>query len=296
MSGFGLGVTGDYSDDEHAELSDQLERFMAKIGMQDYVENLVNHNMYLPQLECDGGLHLEDLACVGVPLSAATTILQEISKSVQKEKMRVKATETDVVPPLPPADDVTQYTDGASAEPELASDFLSLSLENMRAALLSERNKNQELRERLAVEQQARRRAEKKLQQNQHGLFAAALDAKRVETTPSESGKEQSQADSGRHSRASSISEGVFNSSICDEHDHDHDHDSSSVADSAQAECRSEVSFSSHAANASDAASDLDSMHAYSYKDRKKSSLQRPPLPLTVGGTLPAVVGEEYGA
>jgi len=295
----------DYADEEQLELSSQLDRFMQKIGMQDYTQNLELHHIYLPELDRDGA-QIEDLIRVGVPLSAATVILQQIGKYMQKEKMRPSSDAAADLPPLPPADDAAQYKDGDDAhgpdDPEMDADLLPLSLESMRAALIAERNKNQDLRARLAFETQARKRAEIQLQQKQEGVPelnpALMLSAKRSDGIDApgtnESGKEQSQADSARHSRASSISEGVFNSSVYyDEQEPEHDADGSSVADSAQAECRSEVSFSSHVANASDAASDLDSMHAYSFKDSLRKSAH-PPLPLTVGGTLPAVVGEEY--
>jgi len=287
----GLGDSG-----KGSELSSQLDRFMQKIGTQDYTQNLELHRIYLPELE---SAQLKDLEGAGVPLSAATVMLQQIGKYMQKQKGQLSSATAADMPPLPPAeDDAVQYRSDGTAEPDKDSDLMLLSLESMRAALIAERSKNQDLRVRLAFETQARRRAEAVVQlQQTRGLpelnSTGASDTKGsggVDTETNGSVKEQSQADSSRHSRASSISEGVFNSSVYyDEQEPEHDHDGSSVADSAQAECRSEVSFSSHAANASDAASDLDSVHAYSLR---KSA--RPPLPLTVGGTLPVVVGEEY--
>ncbi len=115
-------------------------------------------------------------------------------------------------------------------------------------------------------------------------LEAAVSSRNRKEATAAENrpSRSSSSSEEGLASHQSIVSS-VFND------EQEHDPDSSSVADSAQAECRSEVSYSSHAANASDAASDLDSMHAYNY-----SRLPRPPLPTTVGGSLPAVVGSDH--
>ena len=119
----------DESEEDRQIKEASLERYMQKIGLQDYTPNLVLHSIYLPVLERNL-LQVDDLVSTGIPLVAAATILQDMGKTrpqaiVDNTQQSARASVPRVQCDLEEIETETDFVD------------MPLSFEDMRAALIA---------------------------------------------------------------------------------------------------------------------------------------------------------------